>query len=376
MVFSTPPATGVSEGTHELYHELAGLLEMNNLEIVQERIWGCLENRESILAARQEVLSRWGIRFDGPFSFLEGCPLSGQGLAGIIVHAIHRDALEGEIWTFHEGKTVRGKGWTVAGSTYLILQGIQGASRPDSRSNTEQAREMINRADTLLKANGASYRNVIRTWFSLSEILQWYDSFNRVRNELYEEHGFLVPTCGRRKSFPASTGIGVRLPMGCAGSLDLLAAVPAPDSATRIRYLSNPHQQDPYLYESAFSRGVVIEEGQYAWIEVSGTAAVDEQGRTLYVGDARRQIIRTLDDISALLAQEGAHLEDISAATAFLKHPNDAEVLRTVLHEKGLDGIPMVCMVADICRDEFLFEMDAELIVRSNQNPFPVQTLG
>jgi hypothetical protein len=32
---------------------------------------------------------------------------------------------------------------------------------------------------------------------------------------------------------------------------------------------------------------------------------------------------------------------------------------------RGLDNFPCVCVVADVCREELLFEMDAEAVVKT-----------
>jgi enamine deaminase RidA (YjgF/YER057c/UK114 family) len=66
-----------------------------------------------------------------------------------------------------------------------------------------------------------------------------------------------------------------------------------------------------------------------------------------------------------LLGQEGAGLADICAATVFVKRPEYAEVFRQVAADRGLADLPAVCVVADVCREELLFEIDAEAIVRS-----------
>ena len=96
-------------------------------------------------------------------------------------------------------------------------------------------------------------------------------------------------------------------------------------------------------------------------IQVSGTAAVDEQGRSLYPGDVRAQIECTLHKIAALIEPEGATLNDITAACVFIKHPEDAQFYYERAAAHGLKNLPAVVMVADVCRRELLFEMDAEV---------------
>ena len=79
---------------------------------------------------------------------------------------------------------------------------------------------------------------------------------------------------------------------------------------------------------------------------------------------SRAQIDCTFDKIEALLSQAGATLADVAAASVFVKHPEHARVYRERAAARGLQDIPAVVMVADVCREELLFEMDAEVVVK------------
>jgi hypothetical protein len=54
----------------------------------------------------------------------------------------------------------------------------------------------------------------------------------------------------------------------------------------------------------------------------------------------------------------------VAAASVFVKHPQHAQVYWEMAAARGLQDIPAVVMVADICREELLFEMDAEVVVK------------
>jgi hypothetical protein len=47
----------------------------------------------------------------------------------------------------------------------------------------------------------------------------------------------------------------------------------------------------------------------------------------------------------------------------FVKLPEYAAIFQEIAMERGLDGFPAVCVVADVCREELLFEIDAEALV-------------
>jgi enamine deaminase RidA (YjgF/YER057c/UK114 family) len=52
-------------------------------------------------------------------------------------------------------------------------------------------------------------------------------------------------------------------------------------------------------------------------------------------------------------------MDDICQATVFLKHREDLDRLTPILSARGLDGLPMVCTIDDVCRDDLLVEIDA-----------------
>ena len=107
--------------------------------------------------------------------------------------------------------------------------------------------------------------------------------------------------------------------------------------------------------------GSLFRQPDVSLIQVSGTAAIDERGASLYRGDVRAQIDCTFDKLSALIGPEGASLNDIAAASVFVKRPEDALVYHERAAARGLQNLPAVIMVADVCREELLFEMDAEV---------------
>jgi enamine deaminase RidA (YjgF/YER057c/UK114 family) len=143
--------------------------------------------------------------------------------------------------------------------------------------------------------------------------------------------------------------------------MDILAVLSSQESRSKVVQLSSPGQPDAVTYGSAFSRGALIRQPDVSLIQVSGTAAIDERGASLYPGDVRAQIDCTFDKLAALIGPEGASLNDIAAASVFVKRPEDALVYHERAAARGLQNLPAVIMVADVCREELLFEMDAEV---------------
>lgn len=201
----------------------------------------------------------------------------------------------------------------------------------------------------------------MRTWFYLADILAWYPEFNQARSAVYRELGLLPLNGGGPRHLPASTGIRGEVSSATAGTLDLLAVAGPPESRPLVRQLKSPAQPEALTYGSAFSRGALMEEPDVSFIQVSGIAAIDEQGVSLHPGDVRAQIDCTFQKIAALIGQERASLKDVAAACVFVKRPEDAQAYRERAAAWGLENLPAVVMVADVCRPELLFEMDAEV---------------
>ena len=347
-----------SQFTRTTYDQIAQVLRNQGLTIVHERLFGSLSVKPEVMASRSEALNARGFDSDGPLTYIQGQPPWGQGLAGVIIQAVTGNA----VWTIRDqGKEV-GRGWQQDGARFLLLQNLQGLAgngkAPKDRSR--QIRGLIHQAAGVLEAQGASYRDVVRTWFYLDDILAWYPEFNQARSAVYRELG-LMPINGGPWRLPASTGIRGEVSTDTTGALDLLAVVGPAKSPPGVRQMRSPAQPEALTYGSAFSRGVLIRHPEVSLIQVSGTAAIDEQGASLYPGDIQGQIDCTFDKIAALLGQEGASLMDIVAACIFVKRPEDALAYQERAAAWGLKNLPAVIMVADICREELLFEIDAEV---------------
>ena len=76
---------------------------------------------------------------------------------------------------------------------------------------------------------------------------------------------------------------------------------------------------EAYDYGSAFSRGMRIDLNGLTILLISGTASIDERGNTVHVGNLRAQLRRTYDNITKLLASEGATWHDIVRTTCYLR---------------------------------------------------------
>jgi enamine deaminase RidA (YjgF/YER057c/UK114 family) len=100
-------------------------------------------------------------------------------------------------------------------------------------------------------------------------------------------------------------------------------------------------------------------EANHVTLHVSGTASIDEAGRTVHVGNFEAQADRMLHNIALLLAQQGASFENVMSGVTYLKNPSDAPALRSVCRKHGFDGFPCALVEATLCRPELLCETEA-----------------
>jgi enamine deaminase RidA (YjgF/YER057c/UK114 family) len=345
----------VEAEAEQAYARLDGELRRLGCVPVQERAFGDLDSAAALARGRARALgasSGW----DVPATFVEGAPVGRRGLAGI-----HVIGARGASRLVAEGDLVLGR---VVEGEHARFLGLADAGRRSTGHRAagpaEDAAAAIEAGEDLLAREGFSFRDVVRTWFYLRDILGWYDRFNAVRHAAFLRSGLLG--AGEEGRIPASTGIEGRSPRGGWCTLDLLAVQSrggAPARTERLRGVQNEATE----YGSDFARALQVVLGDARWLFVSGTAAIDGRGASVHRGDFEAQVLHTLDSVGSLLEAAGARLADVAQATAFLKDPADGPALERVLGRAGLDGLPLVPVVADVCRDELLFEIDATAVV-------------
>lgn len=129
-----------------------------------------------------------------------------------------------------------------------------------------------------------------------------------------------------------------------------------------------------YAKPSSFSRGMRIELNGLTILLISGTASIDESGKSVHIGDFRAQMRRTLANITGLLESEGCTWHDIVRTTCYLRDiDRDYEAFneeRTAFYkEQGLDPLPASTGIeAKLCRPELLVEIEAIAMFRTEKS--------
>lgn len=155
---------------------------------------------------------------------------------------------------------------------------------------------------------------------------------------------------------------------------ELLAEIAhAPVERCAITNHSVLNEAFAYAKPSSFSRGMRIDLNGLTILLISGTASIDEAGRSIHIGDFRAQCRRTFANITALLASEGATWHDIVRTSCYLRDiDRDYEAFneeRTAFfHEQSLDPLPASTGIqAKLCRPELLVEIEAIAMFRTNK---------
>ena len=125
----------------------------------------------------------------------------------------------------------------------------------------------------------------------------------------------------------------------------------------------SPRQDQSFNYGSAFSRGMTFDIEGKKTVHISGTASINTAGASTHIGDAECQSLETLMSIAAILEAQGGSLRNITSATLFCKDKAAWEAWKRVTRLLQIPDFPMVCVLADVCRDDLLVEMESVAVI-------------
>jgi enamine deaminase RidA (YjgF/YER057c/UK114 family) len=124
-----------------------------------------------------------------------------------------------------------------------------------------------------------------------------------------------------------------------------------------------------YAKPSSFSRGMRVDLPAATMLFLSGTASVDDDGRSVHPGDFAAQCLRTFRNLTELLRSEEASWHDVVRTTCYLRDIerdyDEFNDIRTLfMNAIGLDPLPASTGIqARLCRPDLLIEIEAIAIV-------------
>ena len=210
--------------------------------------------------------------------------------------------------------------------------------------------DMFAQAGHALTARGLTFADVVRTWIYVQDIEHNYPALNQARRRYFAEQ--------KLARLPASTGIGGVLPGASVPvAMDLYAI--AGNADVRVEAIAPGTMGEASAYGSAFARGSRITEPGRQTLYVSGTASIDTGGGIVSPGDVDGQLARMFANVSALLGGSGMEPHHVLTTTAYLKQASFRRAYAKAAAAAGLpDDVPAAVVVADICRPEWLCEIE------------------
>lgn len=244
---------------------------------------------------------------------------------------------------------------------------------PGCKENTETAFKSFK---SLLKQSGLSFHSVIRQWNYIENIVgfdgdkQRYQEFNNVRAAFYAEHF-------NRNGFPAATGIG----MNQGGVIIEFVAVEAPEAVSLP--LDNPEQIAAHDYSEKvlvgnkaegkstpkFERARFLDIFGRKQVFISGTASIRGE-KTIGVNDPVKQTEITIQNMQRLYSPDvlsavtGNSLRPVYGhARVYVKNKKDFPGIKKIF-KSYYGNLPVVYIIADICRDDLLVEIEGKVILK------------
>jgi enamine deaminase RidA (YjgF/YER057c/UK114 family) len=320
------------------------------------------DDLDLVLDGRRRAFARAGIREPQPIVTLIGQAPLEPGQGGLEVAATARIARTPESASASDftrslscscaacSDGARARVLRIGEESHFRTTNVHGAGR----DVFEQATDMFRVANDLLNEAGMAFGDVIRTWIYLRDIDRDYDALNRARREFFRRTGV-----ERR---PVSTGIqGIP----CAAAHDVSLSLHAITSSRPldVAVISSPTLNEAWTYGAEFSRGLKVFDANKVTLHVSGTASIDEAGRTVHAGDLEAQADRMLHNIASLLSTERASFRNVVSAVTYLKNPSDAPAVGRLLRDRGFDGFPLSVVHGPLCRPELLCETEAVAVL-------------
>jgi len=293
-----------------------------------------------------------------PLIWIQGDVCPGTHVSGTQAFVLGNASIH-RIWL---GDRVVGSMWSDADADYCLLAGILPTNLAASRS--DQTLNSFEQIESALHTVGMDFSHVVRTWFYLDNLLDWYGEFNAARDMFFHSRGVFDHLV------PASTGIGGGNPASAALSSGALAIRPR-NSRVRAREVLSPLQCSAIDYRSSFSRAVEIEFPDRRLLMVSGTASIAPEGESLYADDVAKQIHLTLDVVEAILKSRGMDWIHTMRGIGYFCDLAAFPIFEACCKERGIPQLLLIAAHAIVCRADLLFEIELDAMIAT-----PAQGLG
>ncbi len=222
-------------------------------------------------------------------------------------------------------------------------------------NSANQTREEFTALEHALRKRGGTVAdNCLRTWIYCRDVDNNYAGLVKARRELFQQYGLTEKT-----NYISSTGIEgkcedphrlIGMDSYCIFGLE----------AGQVEYMrALDHLSPANVYGVTFERGTRIVFGDRSHYYISGTASIDKNGEIVHPGNVSAQTDRTVENISALLNNHDADLNDLKIAMVYLRDASDAPSVEERLQVLLPENLPRIMVKAPVCRPGWLMEIDA-----------------
>jgi enamine deaminase RidA (YjgF/YER057c/UK114 family) len=254
----------------------------------------------------------------------------------------------------------------------ILIGNVQDASHKSCRENAEAA---FTAFGDILDNAGFPVNSIIRQWNYVEDILgydgenQRYQEFNNVRSNFYADN--FINT-----GYPAATGIG----MNRGGVMIEFIAI----SSRQVKTISmdNPGQIPAHDYSDKvlagdgfaekktpkFERARYLELFGKKMVLISGTASIRGE-KTVGIDDPAEQTRVTIENIKRLYSPSvlskipvDNKVPKYGHARVYVKNRKDYAAIKKTFR-RYFGDMPVVYIIADICRDDLLVEIEGKVIL-------------
>ncbi len=353
-------------------------LKVNSHHILKQNIFLKVENHDQFLERKgilQNILEGYYSNDIPPTGMVSQAPANGAEIAIEVTIALDNDIkIEDKSFDNINYKIVRV-------NDYIEIFACGITSLEKTNDIQKQSEIAFEKMSNILSCENLDFSSVIRQWNYIERIhtvsanngrlIQNYQIFNDVRSKYYLHSGHFT------NGYPAATGIG----MDVGGvSIDFIAA--SSSKQISVHSIKNPMQIDAHLYGKTvligsnnkktspkFERAKVVSNHYAGEIYISGTAAIRGQ-ETIERNEIEGQTIATIENIKELISidnlrKNGAEVTNDSIKLCFLRvYINNKRDFNKVaeLCNKYFPKVPTLYLIAEICRDNLLVEIEGKAI--------------
>lgn len=351
------------EEAMELYKEFIQFTIENEIQVVYEKVFGRIAIKDLFLDVREKHLRLVDLA-PFPISHIEGLPLMNRDFSSIYIYGLSGVGDHFKLTYIPRDKTeeIIGTKVEMPGYRALYLNSL-------TLMNNEYKEDIdfdpvFNEITDLANTHGFLPTDIIRTWIYLSNIKRDYSNLNKARRKFFEKSN--IDFGSHSPMLPASTCIEGATSDSSPIIIDTILIDRKTINAPRISRLYNDLQNEAngssYLFGPTFSRALLLENDEYSEIQLSGTAGIDEAGKTVYLDDPFNQIKKAIQNINNLLQQHDFSFRDICQGTCFIKNEDYFNTYLKVLDSLGMESYVNTFAITNICREDLLFEIDGILI--------------